>query len=400
MRHASTLRLTEAAAHLRVHFVVHHHRDRAAGASGATLALGDALQQLGCGVSFFFFDDAFGDARHSEIQRMLRFPWRVASHLARAAQGIDVVDATSGDAWVWCARGRPGATGATLVTRAHGLEHMTSRDLRRRSRAGQVTLSWKYPVYHGGYRLWEVQRSMTCADGQVFLNDPDRDHAMAEFGVRADTSVVLPNGVPDRLLGIAPVTPRTDASSPIALAFVGSWIPRKGTRAVVDMAVALHASGIPFSLRLLGTGMDRVSVLDEFPAGVREHVSVSAYFAPEELPGLLDGADILVHPSWTEGFSLALVEGMACGLAPVATASGGAASVIRNGETGLLLHDESALSLADAVTRLAADRALLGRLRVSAQLEMQRLRWSTVAARTLTFYRAMMDRRASIVART
>ena len=391
--------MLERAPGLRVHFVVHHHRDRAAGASGATLALGDALETLGCHVSYYFFDDAFGAESSSEVWRMVRFPWHVARHLSDAAASVDIVDATSGDAWVWTWRGRPGGRTAALVTRAHGLEHVTSLDLRRRARARTLALSWKYPVYHGGYRLWEVRRSMTCADGQIFLNQADQEYAMSRLGVGAATSIVLPNGVPDRLLDLSRVTPGANASSPIALAFVGSWIPRKGSSAVAEMASVLHSRGLSFSLRLLGTGTNATSVLADFAPNVRGRVSVTPRYAPDELPRLLEGAEVLVHPSWTEGFSLALVEGMACGLAPIATASGGANDVVRNGETGLLLADESGLSLADAVTMLSADRAMLGRLRSAAQAEVQRLRWTAVAERSLAFYRATIAHRASAGAR-
>ena len=400
MHRVSTSPLREHPAGLRVHFVVHHQRDRAAGASGATLALGDALEALGCSPSYYFLDDAFGAANFSEVQRMLRFPWRVARHLAAAASRVDVVDATSGDAWLWCWQRRPGGGNAALVTRAHGLEHVTSHDLRRRARAGHVHLSWKYPIYHGGYRLWEVRRSMIGADGQIFLNASDRDYAVSEFGLTAACSMVLPNGVPDRLLDIPPVTSRTDASSPIALAFLGSWIPRKGIRAVVEMASALHERGIPFTLQLLGTGMDAVAVKEHFAPDVRSHIGVVPRFAPEELARLLSGAEVMVHPSWTEGFSLALVEGMACGLAPVSTRSGGAADVVRDGESGLMLPDERGASLADAVVRLSADRALLGRLRGAAQVEARRLRWASIAERTLAFYRSTIARRARAAGRT
>ena len=81
---------------LRVLFVVHHASSRAAGASGATHALGTALAQLGCEVSYFHFDDAFPDGAASEIASAVRFPWRVSKYLSSAAAGCDVIDATTG----------------------------------------------------------------------------------------------------------------------------------------------------------------------------------------------------------------------------------------------------------------------------------------------------------------
>jgi glycosyltransferase involved in cell wall biosynthesis len=279
------------------------------------------------------------------------------------------------------------------VTRAHGLEQVTSDDLRRRARAGELTLSRKYPLYHGGYRLWEVRRSLVGADAQIFLNEQDRDYAVQRLGVNATTAAVLPNGVADRLLDQPRVQPRV-ASSELMLAFIGSWIPRKGTRAITEVASALQSRGIAFSLRLLGTGVPCAEVLASFAPEVRGSIAVTPRYDPCELPTLLEGAEVLLHPSWTEGFSLALVEGMACGLAPVATRAGGATTVICDGLTGVLLSDESGSSLTEGVARLAVDRAALGRIRLAAQASMQALRWELIAERTIGLYRQALERRS------
>jgi glycosyltransferase involved in cell wall biosynthesis len=398
MRRASTFPLSEDDETLRVHLVAHHHLDRAAGVSGATLALGAALQERGCEVSYYSFDDAYGAVAGSEIPRMLRFPWRVAHHLAHAAT-FDVVDATTGDAWVWASRRRRGNERAALVTRAHGLEHVMSADMRQRTRTGQMRLSRKYPLYHGGYRLWEVRRSLLASDAQIFLNETDRSFAAERLGVDPSTSVVLPNGVADRLLDLPPVE-IVSAEEPIALAFVGSWIARKGIDAVVEMANLLRSRDVPFTLRLLGTGADAGTVLGAFAPEIRDRVRVTPRFEPRELPELLAGAEVLLHPSWTEGFSLGLVEGMACGLTPVATRSGGSTTVVRDTETGLLLPDESGSALANAVVRLASDRALLARLRTAAQRSVQMLRWDSIAARTMDVYRAAILRRRTVMGLT
>ena len=324
---------------------------------------------------------------------MLRFPWRVARHLSHASP-VDVVDATTGDAWVWASRKRRGNERAALVSRAHGLEQVVAADMRRRARTGQVRLSWRYPLYHGGYRLWEVRRSMRASDAQVFLNEADRSFAAERLGVSAGTSVVLPNGVAGRLLDLPAVLPST-AGGPIALAFVGSWVARKGIDAVVEMASLLSARDVAFTLRLLGTGALEGDVLGAFAESVRRRVSVTPRFEPDQLPALLEGAEVLLHPSWTEGFSLALPEGMACGLAPVATRSGGATTVVRDGETGFLMRDETGGVLAEVVGRLAGDREILGRLRRAAQRSVQALRWDSIAARTIGVYRDAIARRAA-----
>lgn len=382
--------MRDGGAPVRVHLVVHHHLSQAGGVTGATLALGQALGDLGCDVSYYSFDDAFGAPGGREVPRMISFPWKVASHLARSARGYDIVDASTGDAWLWAWRGRPGNPRATLVVRAHGLEHTTSNDVRARARRGQMALSWKYSIYHGGYRLREVQQSLVRADAQVFLNEIDRDLAVTTLGVPTATSAVIPNALPVRMLGLEP--PPDRAAGPIALTFIGNWVALKGTAALAEMASTLHGR-VPFTLRLLGTGADAATVLGAFAPDVRASISVLPRYAPADLPALLRDAEVLVHPSWTEGFSLGLVEGMASGLAPIATRSGGATTVIEDGVTGLLMADESGRTLADCVMRLAADRPALLTMRRAAQASVQSLSWSAIATRTLRVYRDAMGRR-------
>ena len=376
---------------LRVHLIAHHARDVAAGASGATLALGHALGSLGCAVSYFFYDDAFGSNEHTELSRMIRFPWRVASHLVRGASEFDVVDATTGDAWVWGARGRPGRVNAALVARSHGLEHVAVDELRRRSEAGEVALSHRFGLYHGGYRLWEVRRSLLAADAQVFLNEPDAQYAVTKLGIPAATATVIPNGVPDYLLDLARVAPAAEGGT-LALAFIGSWIPRKGIRSVVQAAALLSEQGVDFSLLLLGTGGSEADILSQFAESPRQRVRVVPRYEPHELPGLLNGSEVLLHPSWTEGFSLALVEGMACGLAPVATRAGGATSLVHERVTGVVIDADAGGKIANAVAAMAANRVQLGRMRIAAQEAVKDYRWSAIAERMLGVYRQAMER--------
>jgi glycosyltransferase involved in cell wall biosynthesis len=89
-----------------------------------------------------------------------------------------------------------------------------------------------------------------------------------------------------------------------------------------------------------------------------------------------------VFPSRSEGSSGALLEAMACGLAPVATPVGSATSVIADG-AGETVRQED---LVAAVARLAADRRALLGMRRRAQAVARGYTWTGVAGRTLEVY--------------
>jgi glycosyltransferase involved in cell wall biosynthesis len=75
-------------------------------------------------------------------------------------------------------------------------------------------------------------------------------------------------------------------------------------------------------------------------------------------------ADLFVWPAIKEAFGMALLEAQACGLPVVAGRSGGVATIVRHGETGLLAEEGDASAFAAAVKTLLDDAG--ARIRMSA----------------------------------
>ncbi|MFQ5785166.1 MAG: glycosyltransferase [Alphaproteobacteria bacterium] len=75
----------------------------------------------------------------------------------------------------------------------------------------------------------------------------------------------------------------------------------------------------------------------------------------DDVPGVLAAADIGVLASHEEGFSNAVLEGMAAGLAMVATDVGGNREAIVDGDCGLLVPPHDPRALGEAIVALAGD---------------------------------------------
>ena len=377
---------------MRVILCLHHHLDPDLGAPGVTLRLGRALEDAGCTVEHLGFDDVFGAAGVESVRRQAAFPWKAVAHLRRRAARVDVVDAATGDAWLWASLGRPGAGERTaLVTRSHGLETLAHAARRRAAAAGQLRLSRRYRIYHGGWRLREVSRSLRLADGCVLLNRGERDHVHRELGVPAERLSVIQYGIGDHFHAAAEAR---HADGPLRLAYVGSWIPRKGAETIAEAAGALARRGVDYTLKLLGVG-DAGQVRSELPEAAREHVQIVEHFANERLPELLAGQEVLLLPSWFEGSSGSLLEGMACGLAPVATSVGAAPEIVDSGRNGVLVKAGDAEGLAETVASLARDRSVLLGLRRSAQATARSYRWDLVAELTIEAYERALAARST-----
>jgi glycosyltransferase involved in cell wall biosynthesis len=75
-----------------------------------------------------------------------------------------------------------------------------------------------------------------------------------------------------------------------------------------------------------------------------------------------DACDVVVNPSFGEGFGLVVVEAMALGKAVVSTTAGGPAEIIEDGASGVLVAPHDAAAITDAVVALLTDRNARARL--------------------------------------
>jgi glycosyltransferase involved in cell wall biosynthesis len=149
---------------------------------------------------------------------------------------------------------------------------------------------------------------------------------------------------------------------------VANLIPYKG-HADLLAALGRAQSGLPSNWRLLvvgrddGIGTELKRLCTEL--GLGEHVDFLG--ARNDIPRLLAAADVGLLCSHEEGFSNALLEGMAAGLPMIATDVGGNAEAVIDQENGLIVPAKDPARLADAVLRLANDPPLRARLGAAAR---------------------------------
>ncbi|MEA2157520.1 MAG: hypothetical protein QOE11_3660 [Solirubrobacteraceae bacterium] len=365
---------------------LHHALTGSTGAPGTTLALADAYRALGHDVvGISTFDDL--PDRLPEQAKQLAFPFVASARAVRLAATVDVVDASTADLWPLLllrrARRRRSRRRPVIITRSHGLEHASDVARRALARAGELELSQLYRLYHGGLYLREVACTLRRADAALFLNREDRDYAVARLAVRPDRAHIVFNGLSPAFLGLGP--PCTDDDA-VQIVQVGSFSSRKGVSFSVPALERVLASRPAARVSFLGAGVAPDTVLQRFSPEVRAQVTVVERYENERLPALLSRSAISIFPSVSEGFGKALLETMACGLAPIATATPGPRELVDDGVNGLLVPVADADALAEAMLRLVDDAAVRRRLAAAAQSSAQTFSWSHTASQRLALF--------------
>ncbi len=137
---------------------------------------------------------------------------------------------------------------------------------------------------------------------------------------------------------------------------------------------------------MLGTGADAQTILPQFSSAARAKIDVRPYYENADLPSLLAEREVVLFLSRSEGFGLTLIEAMACGLAPVATAVGIAPVAVRAGENGHFVGIDAGDDVAEVVKMLSRDRDALFALRRAAQRTAREYDWQRAGRATLQAY--------------
>lgn len=162
-----------------------------------------------------------------------------------------------------------------------------------------------------------------------------------------------------------------------------------GTR-VLAIGRRVRQKGFDVLVRALPDDMT-LDIAGEGPERT-EHPRVRWLGRREDIPALLAAADILAVPSRWEGFGLAAAEGLAAGIAVVASAVDGLAEVV--GDAGLLVPPDDPVALRAALERLRDDAALRGALGAAGRSRAEaRFDVRAMVARYEEIYRELAGKR-------
>jgi len=326
---------------LRIALFVHHQLVTGTGAAGSTLSLADALRARGHVVDVFGLELA---GSGESIARQIRFPFVAAQRVRRALRSheYDIIDASTGDLWL-LTRAEIARSRTVVLTRSHGLEPLGVAARRAGVKRGELTLRRRYRLYHGGWRLHEVRRTLRIADAVLVLNKYERDYVTALRGDQTSTVMTAPLMGP----GYA-AAPDVTAVARVLVTGGTQW--RKGGHDNGAVIAALLERNAELVVTWLGA--DEASVKEWVTERHRPRVHVVSSATGNDIASLLAEHRVVVHLSRFEGWGMLVVEALSHGCIVVATDVGVVGEVIASSGFVVPLGDrDAAVGAVDAALR-------------------------------------------------
>jgi glycosyltransferase involved in cell wall biosynthesis len=208
-------------------------------------------------------------------------------------------------------------------------------------------------------------RRLGLIERVVAVSEDARSLAVSVSGFAMEATETIPNGIDVDTYAVAD-GPRIRESLGIAagtpvVGIVARLAPEKDHNLLLEALALLRRSIDPVVLLVIGDGELR-GELEARAAALGVEACVRFLGMRDDIPSLLAALDVFVLSSRTEGMSVTLLEAMASGRPVVATAVGGNAEVVRDGDTGRIVPAGDAGALAGALASILRDREAARRM--------------------------------------
>ena len=221
----------------------------------------------------------------------------------------------------------------------------------------------------------------------IATTEKEKEHLILYYGATPERISVIPCGVNLELF--QPMDKGTARQQlgfvdDKLILFVGRIEPLKGIDQLLEAMSYLQNGQRP---RLVIIGGDKNSQYEmkrllELSRNlqIQDSVTFLGLIRQERMPYFYTAADACVVPSYYESFGLVALESLACGTPVVATDVGDLKSIIRQGETGYVVIDNSPRRLADKIALLLSRPSPDIESVFSIRASVSRFSWVNIAA--------------------
>lgn len=240
--------------------------------------------------------------------------------------------------------------------------------------------------------IWRYRRSLAGFDAVVTVSEASKVELCRHFDLPGHKVRVIHHGVDERF---SPGPPTKDLEGLYSvrrpyILNVSSIKKKKNINGLVSAFGMLKREGYPHSLVLVGkpdNGLCEVKrVIEE--QGLDKDVIITGFVDEMDHPDFYRQAEVMVYPSFYEGFGLPVLEAMACGC-PVITSRASSLPEVA-GDAAFLVDPKSIKDIFEAVKAMLDDAGRREEM-ISRGYERARLfTWQNSAAAHMALYRELL----------
>lgn len=257
-----------------------------------------------------------------------------------------------------------------------------------------------FPEYHLPLNRWylglTLPKFMQRADAIIAVSECTRRDASQRMNIPAEKIRVIYEGVHPSFRPIADraTLERVRATYRLPANFIlffSTIEPRKNLITLFDAYAALlkQNTDVPPLVVAGRKGWLYQETLQRAQTlGIGARVQWADWIAGDDVPALLNLADVFVYPSLYEGFGLPPLEALACGTPVICSNASSLPEVV--GDAGILFEPRDTAALTRALARVLTDDALRQTLRAKGLRQAAPFTWERAARETLAVYDAVM----------
>jgi glycosyltransferase involved in cell wall biosynthesis len=135
--------------------------------------------------------------------------------------------------------------------------------------------------------------------------------------------------------------------------YIGNLIEGKGVMNFLDATKLILRQRDDVKFLIGGDGPLLTRIKDKIENdGLQFKFEIIGWIKHEEMAYYLNKLRLLVLPSYSEGLPVIILEAMSCGTLVLATPVGGVSDVVKDGETGFILEDNSSECIARSIMKV------------------------------------------------
>jgi glycosyltransferase involved in cell wall biosynthesis len=256
-----------------------------------------------------------------------------------------------------------------------GRDYLVAALAQRQARTARLVLTRHHylPLKRSALYRWMLRDVSRV----IAVSESVRQSVIERLRLPAERVRMIPNWVnPDRFKPIERDAARAlfRLRANIVVACIGQLTPAKGQEEFVRAAANIGRMRTDVEFLIVGAEREEEKPFTDHlrrlavSLGIRDRLTFTGHVT--HLPQLLAAVDVVVVPSWDEGFSLVTIEALAARRAVLASNVGGMAQIVHDNTTGLLFPPRDVQALTDKLLWLVADAPLRDRLSTQGQRDV------------------------------